>query len=524
MKKNIFKKNLFPLLILGISISSCSKLETLDEETYGNVQIKTSTSSSGSSTTIGAVYGGLNGLITQSNWFAFQEHSTDELLGPTRGTDWDDFGTWRKIHLHTWDANHNQVIDTWNSIYGSAYQATLIAEGVGLDASTKAEGKFLRAYFNYLGMDLFGQVPYRAANASPNDLPVVLSRSEAFDWIIKDLTEATPLLPDWTVGNKYRATQQAAGFLLAKLLLNKAVYKQSPTKPAGPFTYSPADMNQIIQIVDLISSSNKFSLTPNYWDNFKWDNFTLTKEFIFGRSCDPDAPQLGGDVDVQWLTGMGSHYNDWYGGWNGFTTTSDFYNSFAAGDIRKGSKLSNYAKTGFTAGFRVGQQYTDNDITKVKDRSGSPLIFTPEVSLFFSTEAKGIRTNKYPLNDDQKQNWSEKHDYYLMRYSDLLLMKAEAILRGGTATGGQTPLNIVNIIRARSGASPLPSVDLTSLLAERGRELYMEGWRRQDLIRFEKFNEPVIERSVKSEGTKCVLPIPTKALASNPNLKQNPGY
>jgi hypothetical protein len=67
-------------------------------------------------------------------------------------------------------------------------------------------------------------------------------------------------------------------------------------------------------------------------------------------------------------------------------------------------------------------------------------------------------------------------------------------------------------------------VNLDNLLAERGRELYLEGWRRNDMVRFGKFNAPMQERPQASDPTKVVFPIPTIALSSNPNLKQNPGY
>jgi hypothetical protein len=86
------------------------------------------------------------------------------------------------------------------------------------------------------------------------------------------------------------------------------------------------------------------------------------------------------------------------------------------------------------------------------------------------------------------------------------------------------PLAIVNNLRSKRNATALASVDLTSLLAERGRELYLEAWRRNDMIRFGKFNDPVQERSIKSDASRVVFPIPAIALSSNPNLKQNAGY
>ncbi len=117
------------------------------------------------------------------------------------------------------------------------------------------------------------------------------------------------------------------------------------------------------------------------------------------------------------------------------------------------------------------------------------------------------------------------NDYVLLRYADVVLMKAEAILRGGTDTQGQTAATIVNDLRASRKATTLGTVDLTAVLAERGRELYWEGWRRQDQIRFGTFLNPVDQRPTKSPATAVLFPFPQQAIDSNPNLApQNPGY
>ena len=233
---------------------------------------------------------------------------------------------------------------------------------------------------------------------------------------------------------------------------------------------------------------------------------------------------------------MAFHYNQAPSGWNGFTTLSDFYNSFGAGDSRLGGYTAVPAYTaqmGSQAGFIVGQVQgpqsgtVGNAIVNLTDRSGNPLIFTPDVSLFFSTEAKGIRVVKYPLDPttvNASGGGNSGNDFVFFRFADARLMKAEAILRGGTATGGETPLSIVNGIRAIRGATALTTIDLPTLLAERGRELYYEAVRRDDMIRFGVFNAPVGQRPVASDPSRCIYPIPTIALSSNPNLKQNFGY
>ena len=473
---------------------------------------------------LSTVYGQLNQLVGQSNWHALEEHSTDELMGPTRGTDWDDFGTWRKIHLHTWDASHNQLNDTWNGLNGALYLSTLLAEtGSG---QPQAEAKFLRAYFSYLVCDLFGQVQHRPATSPANEIPEVYTRSEAIDFIISELESVKDALPAYDHDNRSVATKEAAEFLLAKCYLNKAVYKQDPTQPAGPFTFDAGDMNKVIENCNAIMDNPNLSISSYYWNNFVWDNGVKSTEDIFVRKNSEG-------INVVWLSCMGNHYFMPPDGWNGFTTLSDFYDSFDDNDIRKGDSIPGFTNlSGRPAGFLIGQQrgptekHIGNPIVNLTERSGTPLIFTKDVSLFFSTESKGIRTNKYPLDPSSMNDggWGSGNDFVFFRFADVLLMKAEAILRGGNDPRGETPVDLVNAIRSKRNVSDLSSIDLPGLLAERGRELYLEGWRRNDMIRFEVFNNPVQERPDPSDPSRVVFPIPNIALSSNPNLIQNFGY
>jgi hypothetical protein len=512
-------------LLIALGIFSCTKLDV--KLKAPNAEATEDAGGAPEASSLSKVYEQLNQLLGQGNSYAMEEHTTDELMGPTRGTDWDDFGTWRKLHLHTWDASHNQINDTWNGLNGALFQTTLLAESTSASPADVAAARFLRAYFSYIVCDLYGQVQHRPATAAANVIPDVYTRSEATDFIISELEAIIPVLPAYSGSNRAVATKEAAEFLLAKVYLNKAVFKQDPTTPAGPFTFDAADMNKVISLVDAIAANSNLSISNNYWDNFSWENSTKSTENIFVR------PHSGG-INVQWAACMGYHYNMAPSGWNGFTTLADFYNSFEADDVRRGVDLPDYTdKMGTTTGFLVGQirgpqgGHVGNPIVDLKDRSGNPLIFTPDVSLFFSTETKGIRTNKYPLDPstiNDNQGSSSGNDYVFFRLSDALLMKAEAILRGGTATGGQTPASIVNSIRQKRGVIGLASVDLTALLAERGRELYLEGWRRNDMIRFGVFNDPVGQRPDASDPSRVIFPIPNIALSSNPNLKQNFGY
>ncbi len=529
------------------SISSCSKLEPK----AGGALLITAPEAGVAPPAgdIGKVYEQLNQLVSQENWYAMSEHSSDELMGPTRGTDWDDFGTWRKLHLHSWDGSHNQVNNTWSGLNIALFQTTLLAESTTASAADKNAARFLRAFFSYTAVDLFGQLQYRPATANIDVIPNVYTRSQAVDYIIAELNAVIPNLPTYTTSIRNKATKEAAQFLLAKCYLNRAVFKADPASPAGPYTFAQADMNQVITLCNAISSNAALSLDPYYWDNFVWDNGAKSTENIFVRNE---------QINMVWATCMGNHYNMSPDGWNGFTTLADFYNSFENNDIRKSdsvrgtinlpasyanasaslfwnpaTRASSYQRlTGRGAGFLVGQQSGPSDkkigspIVDLKTRSGSPLAFTQTVDLSFASEQKGIRTNKYPLNPLEMNGggWDSKNEFVFMRLADVRLMKAEAILRGGTDPQAETPLTIVNAIRTLRNATPFASVNLTNLLAERGRELYLEGHRRNDLVRFGKFNDPVNERPGASPASRVVFPIPNIALASNPNLKQNAGY
>ena len=516
--------------ILGVlTLSSCTKLEPkLD----GPVSIAPNTAGGAPTPpSISAVYEQLNQLTGgQGNWIAMEEHSTDEIMGPTRGTDWDDFGEWRRLHLHTWAGDHAQIVNTWNGLNGALFQTTLIAE-TATDPRTRAEGQFLRSFFRYLVCDLYGQVQTRPATAPAAAIPSVLSRSQAIDVIITELEGAVANLPAYNRSLRTLATKEAAWALLAKCYLNKAVYKSDPTKPEGPYTFAASDMNKVIENCNLVQANTLLQVDTYYWDNFKWDNGTASTENIFVRHNNTGDVRAGGGAGLRWQTSQSFHYNQTPSSWNGFVTLSDFYDSFEGNDVRRSDTLANYTnRTGATAGLLLGQARGPENseigrrIVDLKDRAGNALIFTRDASMFFNSEAKGIRVNKFPLDPSSLNDggWGSSNEFPFFRLSDVRLMEAEAILRGGTST--ETPVVIVNEIRSRRRTSNVTSVTLPFLLAERARELYLEGHRRTDMVRYGVFNNPVQERASRSDGYKCVYSLPTITLASNPNLKQNFGY
>jgi hypothetical protein len=520
MLRRTFLASIFFTIIL---LYSCTKLnETFDGDlTQGQVASNTS---SNTAALLQGVYNSLEGTFTSHLVvFPLTELTTDAGIAPTRGPDWDDNGTWRALHQQKWDANNNHMHDCFNSLSGTVYAATDILR-YNPTTQEKAEARFLRAWAMYLLLDLFDQVPFRDPGESVIEPARVKKGIEALEYIIGEVNAVTTDLPD---GPAYKANKFAAKVLLMKCYLNKAVYTNRSS-----FSFEATDMNNVISLADEIINSNKFSFSLNYFDNFAPDNTTIGRENIFTQlNVAGSTP----DNNLFLTSFMVLHYNQ-VGCCNGFSTLSDFYNKFEPTDKRRGMVYSTGASplnpgNRINIGFLAGQQYDLNNDAPLTDRTGAPLIFTPEVKNIetgANLEVTGIRPIKYFI--DYQNFFSPDNDYVYFRLSDVLLMKAEAILRGGTPTNagsyGNTALAIINSIRTHPsrGATALPPPNLNDILDERGRELWWEGWRRQDLIRFKKFLVPFQEKEYPSDTKYLLFPIPADQIAVNPNLKQNPGY
>jgi hypothetical protein len=512
----------FTIFMIAV-LQSCTKLHETFQGDLSQGQVAGDTTNTAS--LLQGVYNSLEGPFTSHlDIFPLEELTTDEAIAPTRGADWDDNGTWRVLHLQKWNSNNPHIHDGFNRLNGISYAATDILR-YHPKLQEQAEARFLRAWAMYLLLDMFDQVPYRDPGESVIQPAKVRKGIEALDYIISEIESVKADLPD---GPAYKANKFAAKVLLMKCYLNKGVYANR----SDP-VFVAADMNKVISLADEIISSNKYSFSLNYFDNFAPDNSTIGRENIFTQ-LNIEGSTPNNYLSLTWIISL--HYNQNPSGANGWTTLSDFYNKFEPADKRRGivyNTVNSPKNTGnrINIGFLVGQQYDLNTDAPLTYGSGSPLIFTPEVKNIetgSNLEVTGIRPLKYA--PDFSNLFSPDNDLVYFRLSDVLLMKAEAILRGGTPTNagtyGNSALSIVNAIRTdpSRGATILSSIDLNSLLDERGRELWWEGWRRQDLIRFKKFLSSFQEKNYVSDSKYLLFPIPDDQLAVNPYLKQNPGY
>lgn len=551
--KNIKKtktasKILLGIVLVGGSFMSCSDLEI---EATDSIIVDASEAGfqgvSDPESFIDNAYNSLNGYIsTQANLYALSSVSTDEQLVPTRGSDWGDNGIWRQLHQHEWTPSHDYILNTWNEWNTVHFQgAQVLSELTNSTPQQKADAHFLRALGMWVILDNFGQVPVRDPQAPIFEDPIVLTGQEAVDQIVSDLNAAISDLP--TIGPgvgegdsaapNARPGKAAARYLLAKVLLNKHIYLGTEV--------NSADMNQVISLVDEISAEG-YALEEGYFDIFRKQLDNETIWFL----------PTGADTRI-WNT---LHYNSapdqTGGGWNGFSTLAEFYDMFEGDEnfnrgTAQGEPLDGQEErrgyvpqaglpagsfegaidnnndgfadgTSIGFGFLVDQQY-GYDGTPLKDRGGNPLTFKRQfkdasgnVSLINNDETTGIRTIKY----NPRYGAFPQHMIFF-RYSDAYLMKAEAMMR---SVGGHTPM--VNELRVLRKAIPLGNVTESDLLEERGRELYLEFWRRNDLIRFGEYtrNWELKASSAVGDETKNLFPIPTNQLILNPNLIQNPGY
>ena len=447
-------------------------------------------------------------LQDQSRFWAASQHTTDETIGPTRGPDWDDGGVWRVLHDHTWSADHTFLTSTFNELLQVVFSATNTLS-FNPDATIGAQANFLRAYALFSVADGWNQVPFREPGGDLLEAPEVLAGPAAIDQVISDLQGVISSLPD---GPPSTPNIDAARVLLMKAFLNRGTFADR----ANP-SFPTEDMQQVVSLADQIISSGRFSLTENFFDNFARTNDQLSTENIW--TLGNDGGVRGGNAQSRYFCGL--HYNHNPGGWNGFTTLGSFYDMFEETDTRRGMEYEGVTDvSGLRVGFLIGQQF-DQTGTPLMDRLGNPLIFTPDVALNETggnLEVTGVRVVKYP--PDYITESPIENDYVVYRFSDVLLMRAEALFRMGDASGA---LEMINDLRTARGASALGSLSESDILDERGRELYWEGHRRQDMIRFGTFLD-AYENKPASGEERLLFPIPANALATNPNLVQNPGY
>ncbi len=461
-------------------------------------------------------------------YWQLQELTTDEAV-----IGWGDEGL-PALHEHSWTPANQFVRAMYYRIFFQVSMANeflrettdekLDSRGVS-DATRndikayRAEARFLRALSYWHGLDLIGNVPFYTEDSGfGSEAPAQGSRRQIFDFVESELNAIENEMAAPGTNDYGRADRAALWMLQAKLYLNAEVYTGT-----GRYTDCVAACKKVID-------TGLYSLQDNWRDLFKTDN-NNSREIIWAIPFDGLSTQtwggmtylvhapLGGKMVDNVDDASGTEYPNKdeaqrvygvNGGWFGLRTTGKIVDLFPdAGGI-----------TDERANFYTNGQ--NKDINAI------------------GTFADGIAVQKFTnLSSAGDPGADLDHpdtDFPMFRLADAYLMYAEAVLRGGTGGDPALALNYVNALRQRAynnnnGNITAGQLTLDFILDERARELYWEGHRRQDLIRYNQFTENGVwpwKGGVKdgkvTEKYRDVFPIPTSELLANPKLTQIPGY
>jgi hypothetical protein len=444
---------------------------------------------------IGGNWNGVGYAGADNGWYDLNSMSADEQVIPHRNTgDWQlDFA---RLYKHEWLPTDLMINNTWNWLYKSIFNANLAVdqlEKANAEASKIAEAKVLRAFFYYLLIDDFGNVPFYTDNNITVDQIPQSSRKEVYDFIVKELTENVATLSATKGGNYYGRFNKWAGYtLLAKVYLNAEVYTGT-----AEWTKCLAACEKVSEGGFTLHAGGANASSPLGYKYFELFGDVLPEdETILAMFATANIVSRN-IFTVRSLYGPHAQTLFGYSGWNGTIVPKDFFVKFSDTDIRKKQFL--YGDQGGGINYTV-------DVSSLDNPGAAP--------------QAGVRNTKfYPVTP--MDGGGASNDFPIYRYGDVQLMKAECHIRLGNS-GAAKPF--VDAIRVRAGLGALtanPTLD--DVYNERGFELSWEGHRRQDMIRFDKFLLPNLFRGTSSEYRK-LFPIPTAALDANKGLQQNTGY
>jgi hypothetical protein len=548
------KKILIALIAIVFVASACSKLDVTPESQYtlGNFP-KTSLDYTA---LIGPVYTQLASKYA-IEYFRMQELTTDEAIIPGRDGNYDDGGQYRQHHHHTYTPDHSNVKDVWSWGFGAINTCNRVLSNIANSSmaendpariASTAEVKTMRALFYFFMMDIYGNVPI--VDTFPvNDLPATKKRAEVFAFVEKELKAVVSKLPVKDNANPqatYAHPTKAMAFaLLAKMYINAEVYL-GPGNTKYPET---------VAMCDSIIATKKYSLDPSYASVFAPDNGPTTTETIFAIPYDPlllDGNQFTRHGFMAYLYPVYNVPNNLS---ISMSTTPEFYNRFnLAGDERNNTWLVGkqtykdgtpytikITKKDLNASYTgpAGDTTWQLEINKTLKMTGTKPF---DVGNDYLARCMGVRSIKYyPDRATTALTRMSGNDMPIFRLADIYLMKAEAIVRSGnpalkTTVNGemQDEIVLMNKVRARAKAPTVGAVTLDDLLDERARELYWENWRRNDLIRFGKFETeypipgdlatPGYTPGMDKSAYRRIFPVPNSERKLNTNLAQNDGY
>ncbi len=534
------------ILIIGLIVilalnQSCTKLKN---ESYDSV-IADEFVASGSDLTalVGSAYvPWRHTMLLWNGVVRAQMLTADQDVLPARPNGWVDGGVYKRLHQHKWTSEDEVVQNCWNRTYVGVNSCNRIIYQIesgsidipDLKEQVLAELKVLRASYYYLLCDLYGNVPIVTQFDVPEGyLPAQNTRQEVYDFIVSEIVANVDKLSE-TVGGEFygRFNKLAAYSLLAKVYLNAEVYT------------GVSHWEECIQACDQVIHAGKYILEANQSDVFATNNEN-SKEIIMALAFDENYVSDWNAFDFHMYTLQPANqatYNFTATPWGGVCVTPQYINSFDPDDNR------------LAANFIQGQQYSSTGVAlncTMGAFAGRPLSYINEVpSIDESQEVHGLRWGKFEYAQGITNRLS--NDWPLFRYADVLLMKAESLLRSGReneaaaivtqvrernfqakpekaiVTGPQLLMgSMYDYGRRDNGTSTQQGgadVRYGRFLDELGWEFTQEGRRRQDMIRFDVFTKKSWFSHDPNGDYRKLFPIPNSELLTNSNLSQNPGY
>ncbi|MGM0945376.1 MAG: RagB/SusD family nutrient uptake outer membrane protein [Bacteroidota bacterium] len=581
MKTNNLYK-LLPIAAFFFAFLSCTDLDEdiLDESLTGTGQAEIVSGS------IAPVYGMLRQVWLHTVNFGLQEVASDEGILPYRGgTDWFDGGKFIAVHQHLMTPSNSLVGDAWTFITLTLSRAVAAQEQLTLevqDGNSAAQNPLyemiaMKAYLNMLALDNWGLVFKKDASDQQSE---ILRGQEAVDYLETELLSVVNLIS--ASNGPGRMNKHAVEALLARLYLNAAVYRD----PYGTPDFRTEDLDRVIQYTSSIING-PYSLSPEYFDLFNDDNNT-NPEIIFSLdqrgvlqtehsrwqywsiSGDlvprPEWPNTRGTDAVAATPDFIQSWFDAYGDVDPADADARFFqeNTMIPDNLRDLTGINptndedHYfcveaeefeINRGFLRGIIWGPRKDENgNIITCEDgkiriypvinrrSSGANIRYVDHTfQVDFTNEGSlhntGHRFSKYQFSRTAPNCCSNSSvDIVLIRLGEIYLMRAEAKLRKGDNAGALADVNLLRTSRnARPSQTPAPlsSIDLDILFRESGFELYWEGLRRVNQIRFGKYEDSWTEKT-DSDVNKRLFPIPQRAIDGASNevgfLVQNPGY
>ena len=519
MKKKLYHFPIYVSVMISILLGvSCT--DDLDRyPTNGTDNEKQYSTLAGYKQSLATIYGTLSLSDFLRQYWNMQEFPTDEAVAT-----WDDPQGLLSYHRLSWGADNGALLLVYNkAMYNITLCNNFILESTdgklsdrgfsGNDAGEirqyAAEARFMRAYYYWVLMDLYGNPPFATEQTLANaEIPKRIKRADLFNFIVTELNDIEPQMAEPRQNEYGRADKAAVWSLLSRIYLNGKVY-------TGTDYYTEA----ITNCKKVMEAG--YSLESDYQWLMLADNYRCTNEFIFTSNYDNQYTITWGGTNYLALgaAGVTAAVNGMSNNWTFFRFTQEFVSLFPTYDTTVDKRAQIWT---------TGQQLAVDELS----------ISTHGYSAY---KYRNLDRNGVAFVQNNQYNNISDIDFPVFRLGEIYLNYAEAVLRGGSGGDQTTALSLINKLRGRAYANNPNSTDgnisatnlnLDFILDERGRELYWEAQRRTDLIRYNLLTtgdyvwawKGGVKAGIAVDSKYNLFPLPTSDVLANPNLIQNDGY